>query len=206
MVPAGSRWLPDGRGGVRWELERGFPRRECGRESGCKDAFDQLLFPRVPLRYALPGALVGADALIGPLHQLPSTAKPAAAKREAIQCDDHPDEVGTIRHGTAVTKIAEEHSVPDGQLKSALAPIRRPPSRAEGHCTGARLAPFSLPPGAAHSLFGQDQKENGGAPPWEQPPGGSQTPVAAVRRPAISPLHFPIIFQIKEGTQSWIRF
>ena len=36
------------------------------------------------------------------------------------------------------------------------------PPRAEGHCTGARLAPFSLPPGAAHSLFGQDQKENGG--------------------------------------------
>ena len=47
--------------------------------------------------------VVGADALIGPLHQLPSTAKPAAAKREAIQCDDHPDEVGTIRHGTAVS-------------------------------------------------------------------------------------------------------
>nr|DAR31667.1 MAG TPA: hypothetical protein [Caudoviricetes sp.] len=27
------------------------------RGSGCKNAFDQLLFPRVPLRYALPGRL-----------------------------------------------------------------------------------------------------------------------------------------------------
>ena len=176
MVPAGSRWLPDGRGGVRWELERGFPRRECGRESGCKDAFDQLLFPRVPLRYALPGALVGADALIGPLHQLPSTAKPAAAKREAIQCDDHPDALRTIRHGTAVTKIAEEHSVPEGRPKSALAPICRPPLRAEGHCTGARPSDFFSSTGRGAFSFCQE-------PLWEQPPGGSQTPVAAVRRP-----------------------
>ena len=126
-----------------------------------------------PLRATL--VVVGADALIGPLHQLPSTAKPAAAKREAIQCDDHPDEVGTIRHGTAVTKIAEESSVPDGQLKSALAPIRRPPSRAEGHCTGARPSglffwtvhgPFSFP---------QDGKENGGCIPLDQPPAGAET-------------------------------
>ena len=55
--------------------------------------------------------------------------RPAAAKREAAQCDDHPDDLGTIRHGTAVTGIAEGDSVPEGQAKSALAPIRRPPSR-----------------------------------------------------------------------------
>ena len=89
IVPACSRWLPDGRGGVRCGFDSGFPRRGCRRKSGCKDAFDQLLFPRVPLRYALPwrswgpvlqGGLiafrvpVGADALIGPCrgsHQPP---------------------------------------------------------------------------------------------------------------------------------------
>ena len=63
------------------------------------------------------------------MHQLPSTAKPAAAKREAPQCDDHPDDLRTIRHGTAVPEIAEDDSVPEGRPKSALAPIRRPPSR-----------------------------------------------------------------------------
>src|SRR5699024_471424 len=40
--------------------------------------------------------------------------------------------------------LAEDDSVPEGQAKSALAPIRRPPSRAEGHCTGARLKRFFL--------------------------------------------------------------
>ena len=63
MVPAGSRWLPDGRGGMQCGLECGFPRRGCGRESGCKDAFDQLLFPRVPLRYALPDPMWWLSAL-----------------------------------------------------------------------------------------------------------------------------------------------
>ena len=63
----------------------------------------------------------------------------AVAKREAAPCGNHPDEVGAIRHGTAATGIAEEHSVPEGQSKSEQAPIRRPPLRAEGH------SPLSLP-------------------------------------------------------------
>ena len=78
--------------------------------------------------------------------------------------------------------LAEENSVPEGQAKSEQAPILRPPSRAEGHCTGARPAPFSFGPCTARFLFGQDRKENGGcilagqAPLREQRPGG--------RRPA----------------------
>ena len=57
------------------------PWRRVPTASGCKIAFDQRLFPRVPLRYALPGrseracitdgpmafrVSVGAEALIGP--------------------------------------------------------------------------------------------------------------------------------------------
>ena len=87
--------------------------------------------------------------------------RPAAAIRGTGQCDDHPDALCTIRHGTAVTGIAEGDSVPEGKAKSEQAPIRRPPSRAEGHCTGARLAPFSFGPCTARFLFGQDRK---GAP------------------------------------------
>ena len=37
------------------EVGTAVPWRMVRRASGCKDAFDQLLFPRVPLRYALPG-------------------------------------------------------------------------------------------------------------------------------------------------------
>ena len=36
------------------EVGTAVPWRMVRRASGCKDAFDQLLFPRVPLRYALP--------------------------------------------------------------------------------------------------------------------------------------------------------
>ena len=36
------------------EVDTAVPWRMVPTASGCKDAFDQLLFPRVPLRYALP--------------------------------------------------------------------------------------------------------------------------------------------------------
>ena len=35
-VPAGSRWLPDGRGGVRCRLDSGFPRRGCALGRGAR--------------------------------------------------------------------------------------------------------------------------------------------------------------------------
>ena len=96
MVPACSRWPPDGRGGMRWELERGFPRRGCGGYRGARTHLTSSSFRAFRFATRSPGGRGG-------LHQLPSTAKPAAAKREAAQCDNHPDEVGTIRHGTAVS-------------------------------------------------------------------------------------------------------
>ena len=37
-----------------YEVDTAVPWRMVRRASGCKDAFDQLFFPRVPLRYALP--------------------------------------------------------------------------------------------------------------------------------------------------------
>ena len=52
-----------------------------------------------------------------------------------------------------------------------------------------RSAPnaFLFGPCTARFLFGQDRKENGGCIPLDKPPGGSQPPVAAVRRPKSSP-------------------
>ena len=82
--------------------------------------------------------------------------------------------------------LAEDPSVPEGQPKSEQAPIRRPPSRAEGHCTGARLAPFSFGPCTARFLFRKTEKKMGGASWLDKPPCGSRDPVAAVRRP-VSP-------------------
>ena len=75
------------------------------------------------------GIPVGADALIGPFHRLPSTTRPAAAKREAIQCDDHPRRPGHYPPRDGSIDLAEGDSVPEGQPKSEQAPIRRPTSR-----------------------------------------------------------------------------
>ena len=103
-------------------------------------------------------------------HQASGSEKRSnSMRRPPRRPGHHPARDGSI-------DLAEDPSVPEGQAKSEQAPIRRPPSRAEGHCTGARLAPFSLPPGAAHSLFGQDQKENGGRIPRGNGPLREQNP------------------------------
>ena len=101
--------------------------------------------------------------------------QPAAAKREAGQCDDHPDKAGTIRHGTAVTGIAEENSVPEGRAKSAQAPIRRPPSRGGPLHRSASKRFFSSTGRGAFS-FWRNQKENGGRIPAGPAPCGSRIP------------------------------
>ena len=80
--------------------------------------------------------------------------RPAAAKREAGQCDDHPDEVGTIRHGTAASTSQKTQACPKArQNRSRHRYVD--PRRAEGHCTEACLSglffwtvhgPFSFRP------------------------------------------------------------
>ena len=100
--------------------------------------------------------------------------RPAAAKIDAGPCVSHPDEVGTIRHGTAVPKVAGEYSVPEGRAKSALAPIRRPPSRG-GPLHRSAPTLFSLDRARPVSLLAR-QKRNGGCIPAEQAPLREQIP------------------------------
>ena len=105
-------------------------------------------------------------------------------KEKQRQCDNRLDALRTIRHGTAVTRIAEGHSVPEGQAKSEQAPVRRPPSARRHGRAGARLSalffwtvhgPFSFP---------QDGKENGGCIPAGQAPlAGARPPRPPQRRP-----------------------
>ena len=107
--------------------------------------------------------------------------RPAAAKREAIQCDDHPDEVRTIRHGTAVPTSQKRIACPKaGPNRSRHRSAD--PRRAEGHCTGARQnglffwtvhGPFSFRPRPKRKW---GVYPAGPAPPREQRPRG--------RRPA----------------------
>ena len=125
---------------------------------------------------------VGADALIRPLYQFPRGAASGSEKRSWSNAFLHPDEVGTIRHGTAAAKIAEDPSVPEGQPKSEQAPIRRPPC-ARRATAPERAKRFSLWTVHGPFLFWQGQKRNGGCIPAGQAPAGADTPEAAVRRP-----------------------
>ena len=137
-----------------------------------------------------PGEIQG---YLLPLFPLPLTlprrtrqrlAKRKARKEKQIKSVYHPDDLRTLRHGSAVTRIAEGHSVPEGQAKSEQAPVRRPPSARRHERAGARLSalffwtvhgPFSFP---------QDGKENGGCIPAGQAPlAGARPPRPPQRRP-----------------------
>ena len=155
MVPAGLRWLPDGRGGVRYRLDGGFPRRECGRESGCKDAFDQLLFPRVSLRYALPGAR--RSCCVGPccsFHQPPASG--SENRRRVYPCTSPG---WRFPQGPDV-------SVPDRRKGQPTFPRRRQEVCA---CADRPAEAFFLfGPCTARFSFGKTKREMGGAFPSYQ--------------------------------------
>ena len=173
MVPAGLRWLPDGRGGVRYRLDGGFPRRGCVLGRGARTHLTSFSFRAFRFATRCPGIRRGR-CLHRPAAEAFINHRPAAAKREAPQCDDHPDDLRTIRHGTAVEGIAEGPSVPEGKAKSEQAPIRRPPLRAEGHCTGAR--PSGLFFWTVHGPFSfrARPKRKWGVHPAGQAPCGSK--------------------------------
>ena len=90
--------------------------------------------------------------------------QPAAAKKEAAQCVNHPDAGAPSATGRHLqTRRRPKRARRSGKIGAGT--DTPTPVRTEGHCTGVRPALFSLPPGAAHSLFGQDQKENRGRIP-----------------------------------------
>ena len=73
MVPAGLRWLPDGRGGVRYRLDGGFPRRGCVLGRGARTHLTGSSFRAFRFATRYPGGRRGlcfrADVHIRPLHQ-----------------------------------------------------------------------------------------------------------------------------------------
>ena len=177
MVPADSRWLPDGRGGVRCGLECGFPRRECGRESGCKDAFDQLLFPRVPLRYALPRVAVGACA---GSRQPPSQRQ---RKEKQFNAMTTPTRSAPSATGRQLQKSQKSLACPTASSNRRLHRYADPRRARRATAPERAQAAFSFGPCTARFLFRKTEKKMGGASRWTSPPGGSQTPEAAGRRP-----------------------
>ena len=99
-------------------------------------------------------------------------------------------------------KLAEDPSVPEGQAKSALAPIRRPPSRGGPLHRSAPKRPFLLDR-ARPVFFSARRKRKWGvhprwtSPPWREPDspwppsGGPRLPRAARHRPPHPPRRGP---------------
>ena len=250
MVPAGLRWISDGRGEVRYRLDGGFPRRRAVVYRGARTHLTSSSFPvsrcgapsisvtsvplvppsarsaslhaalaivgactngrmrasapttwtvafRIPEKTdgCIPRIPVGADALIGPLHRLPLTSRPAAAKREAEtmrqpprQPPHHPPRDGSIQESQK--RIACPKARQNRRLHRSVDPRQRGgtkvPERAKRFSLWTvrlrsrwrlcRLRMRHTPCGYDPFLFWQDKREMGGASCMDNAPWGNRNP------------------------------
>ena len=117
--------------------------------------------------------------------------QPAAAKREAARCDNHPDEVGTIRHGTVVSSLQKTIACPKVRQNRSRHRYADPRAHGGPLHRSAPKRPFLLDR-ARPVFFSARRKRKWGVHPGRtSPPGGSQPPVAAVQRPASLPGRAP---------------
>ena len=86
-------------------------------------------------------------------------------KEKQFNATTTPDDLGTIRHGTAASTSQKGIACPKASPNRSRHRYADPRRARRATAPERAQAPFSLPPGAAHSLFGQDQKENGGRIP-----------------------------------------
>ena len=158
----------DGRGGMQCGLERGFPRRGCGRESGCKDAFDQLLFPRVPLRYALPDPMWRLSAL--------APARDSQRQRKEKQFNAITTPITSAPSATGQQSRESQKSIACPKVRQNRRLHRyADPRRAEGHCTGARpKRPFLLDRARPVFFSARRKRKWGVHPGWTSPLAGAR--------------------------------
>ena len=186
-----------------FRLVRRSPRRGADGGRGCKGAFDVLLFPRVPLRYALPGpsrgsgrmwasaptkdpagnVSVGADTLIGPCrgpHRPP-------VQRQRVQeqgpCDFSPRRPPRRTRGTRPRQMS-------GPARAGRRPAGLVGTDSEDPCQrgGTKVpergkkAAFSFGPAAARFLFRKTEKKMGGGGHYRLPvnssPNGALSPIS----------------------------
>ena len=148
--------------------------------SGCKDAV-----PLSARSASLRAALAGVGAVALSYAETHINHRPAAAKREATQCDDHPDEVGTIRHGTAVSTWQKAQACPKARQNRSRHRYADPRSRHRYADPVARGGPLHR--SALSALFfwtvhgpfsfrARPKRKWGVHPGWTSPPAGAETP------------------------------
>ena len=105
-------------------------------------------------------------------------------KEKLRQYDNHPDEVGTIRHGTVVSTSQKMVACPKASPNRRLHRYADP--RAHGGLLhrSAPKRPFLLDRARPVFFSARRKRKWGVHPRWTSPPAGAESPVAAVRRPA----------------------
>ena len=186
MVPAGLRWLPDGRGGVRYRLDGGFPRRGCVLGRGARTHLTSSSFRAFRFATRYPGGRRGlcfrADVHIRPLHQFPRGTASGSEKRSRDNAMTTPTTSAPSATGRQLQKSQKSIACPKAGQNRRLH-RSADPRRAEARTR--RSAPNGLFFWTVHGPFSfpQEGKENGGCIPLDQPPAGAESPVAAGRRP-----------------------
>ena len=187
MVPAGLRWLPDGRGGVRYRLDGGFPRRGCVLGRGARTHLTGSSFRAFRFATRYPGGRRGlcfrADVHIRPLHQFLRGTASGSEKRSRDNAMTTPTTSAPSATGRQLQTCRREKRA-RRQAKIGACTDPPPPVAQRRERAGARLSGLFF--WTVHGLFSfpQEGKENGGCIPLDQPPAGAESPMAAVRRPA----------------------
>ena len=117
---------------------------------------------------------------------LPRTARRAAAKRDAIPCDNHPDAVSVIRHGMAAANSQKTQACPKTGQNRRLHRYADPVARGGPLHRSAHKRLFLFHRARRILFLGKTKKRMGGASPVETAPGGRSPHLT----PCISPLFF----------------
>ena len=177
MVPAGLRWLPDGRGGVRYRLDGGFPRRGCVLGRGARTHLTGSSFRAFRFATRYPGGRRGlcfrADVHIRPLHQFLRGTASGSEKRSRDNAITTPTTSAPSATGRQSQKLQKMIACPKAGQNRRLH-RSADPRRAEARTRRSASKRSFLLDRARPVFFSTRGKRKWGVHPAEQAPCGSK--------------------------------
>ena len=179
MVPAGLRWLPDGRGGVRYRLDGGFPRRGCVLGRGARTHLTGSSFRAFRFATRYPGGRRGlcfrADVHIRPLHQFLRGTASGSEKRSRDNAITTPTTSAPSATGRQSQKLQKMIACPKAGQNRRLH-RSADPRRAEARTRRSASKRSFLLDRARPVFFSTRVKRKWGVHPAGPAPCGSRSP------------------------------
>ena len=179
MVPAGLRWLPDGRGGVRYRLDGGFPRRGCVLGRGARTHLTSSSFRAFRFATRYPGGRRGlcfrADVHIRPLHQFLRGTASGSEKRSRDNAITTPTTSAPSATGRQSQKLQKMIACPKAGQNRRLH-RSADPRRAEARTRRSASKRSFLLDRARPVFFSTRGKRKWGVHPAGPAPCGSRSP------------------------------